>query len=697
MTTKTLHRALAAGLVVTLSAVASSAVSAQTRVKPGFNLFSTDQDLEIGRQSAAEVESQLPMLQDRSIEAYANAIGKRLAAVIPGTKFPYQFKIVNASDINAFALPGGYMYLNRGLIEAAKSEGQLAGVMAHEMSHVALRHGTNQASKAYLGQAGLGLLGGLLNKDDKPNRMIDAVGGFGLNALFLKFSRTDEEQADVVGAQTMAKAGYDPKDMIDFFELLRSKQAREPSKVEQFFSSHPAPQDRAARIRNETKLLTVRPTQPVGGFKQAKAELAAMPVARSMQQIAKNQPASPAPRTFTEGRIGDINVEAPASTFRAFEQRDRLFRIDYPSNWNVVESADRLGVTLAPNDGFVDAGGREKDLIYGVVIRHYEPFLNDANDTNGRFSFVEPGATSGRTTSRTHLAAATNDLIDQIVRTNPTLKLVPDSQRTDTIDGASALSLVLSGQSAVTRQEERVTVFTRELPDEHIIYALFIAPGRDYAQHKGTFERMIASLRVNDDHAGAADGRHEPLGSAGPGTFDGVRVTVPGGTEVHVTLSALVGSATSRVGDTLSATTTAPVLVGDRVAIPTGSTIHGRVTGVSPAKKGLDVSDKGGAVALSFDRVTTPRGFSSPISASLARVAKSGKKTTQIIGGSAAGGALLGKILGGSTKDAAVGAVLGGGIGTGIAAGTKGKELVIPKGTALAITLNEPLTIADRS
>jgi len=153
-----------------VSVLASSTISGQTTLKPGFNLFSTDQDVEIGRQSAVEVERQLPILDDRSIEAYVNAIGRRLAGVAPGAKYPYQFKVVNASDINAFALPGGFMYLNRGLIEAAANEGQLAGVIAHEMAHVALRHGTNQASKAYLGQTGLGLLGGLIGKDDRSTR-----------------------------------------------------------------------------------------------------------------------------------------------------------------------------------------------------------------------------------------------------------------------------------------------------------------------------------------------------------------------------------------------------------------------------------------------------------------------------------------------------------------------------------------------
>jgi predicted Zn-dependent protease len=261
---------------------------AQTRVDPGFNLFSVEQDREIGQQSAREAEAQLPILRDRSIEKYVAAIGSRLAAVAPGAKYDYQFKVVNASDINAFALPGGYLYLNRGLIEAARNEGQLAGVMTHEMAHVALRHGTNQASKAYLGQAGLGLLGGLIGKDDhSTDKRIAAVGGFGLNSLFLRFSRKAEEQADVTGAQMLAKAGYDPKDMVDFFDMLAAKRDHDPGKVEQFFSSHPSPENRSARIEAEVAMLTVKPTRPVGGFAQARADLSAMRPAPSMQQISQ--------------------------------------------------------------------------------------------------------------------------------------------------------------------------------------------------------------------------------------------------------------------------------------------------------------------------------------------------------------------------------------------------------------------------
>ena len=176
-----------------------------------------------------------------------------------------------------------------------------------------------------------------------------------------------------------------------------------------------------------------------------------------------------------------------------------------------------------------------------------------------------------------------------------------------------------------------------------------------------------------------------------------LRLTVPSGTEVHMTLASPIGSATSQVGDTVHATTTSAILVGDQVAIPAGSTVQGRVTAVDPATKGLKISEKGGSVAVSFTKVTTPVGDSAAMSGSLTKLAGSGGKTAGIIGGSAAGGAILGKVIGGHTKDAAIGAVVGAGIGTGIAAGTKGKEVKIPAGTNLAITLDKPLTITQRS
>jgi beta-barrel assembly-enhancing protease len=496
--------------------VASTPLLAQpTQVKPGFNIFSEQQDVEIGRQSAAEAERQLPMLNDRRVEGYVSEIVRRLASVAPGAKYPYQIRVVNASDINAFSLPGGFMYVNRGLIEAARSEPELAGVLAHEMAHVALRHGTHQASKAYLTQAGLGILGGLLGRGRNPSQVFQVIGGLGLNALFLKFSRDIEYQADTVGAQIMARAGYDPRAMADFFQVLREQQRRNPSRLAQFFSDHPAPADREARIRQEAQRIgAVRSSREVGGFAQVQADLRGMGRAPSMQDIARGEvPRSggrnrrsdgtysgdenypddrhyPSDRGYPgngdyrgNGRYGQVaGIEPPSSRLATYRQPDGFFAIQYPDNWRPYEPDNGYGVTIVPNGGVVDTGNGQQSIIYGVIVNHYDPFQS-------------------RSTRRPpSLDEATQDLLAQITESNPHLRPT-GSRRRETIDGASALSQVLSGRSPVTGEEERVTVFTRELPDGHVVYALFIAPGREYAAMAPVFSRMVRTLQVNDEVA----------------------------------------------------------------------------------------------------------------------------------------------------------------------------------------------------
>jgi predicted Zn-dependent protease len=182
------------GLTLVMLAMVAGTAIGQTSVRPGFNIFSVDQDVAIGTQSALQVEQQLPMMNDAAAQRLVSILGARLAAQAPGAKFNYQFKVVNLSDVNAFALPGGFIYVNRGLLDQVRTEGELAGVMAHEIAHIALRHGTHQASKAYLAHAGLGVLGGLLGgrSDSSTEQIVSAIGGFGMNTLFLKFSRSAE-------------------------------------------------------------------------------------------------------------------------------------------------------------------------------------------------------------------------------------------------------------------------------------------------------------------------------------------------------------------------------------------------------------------------------------------------------------------------------------------------------------------------
>jgi len=242
-----IHRAGLAGLALSiLSAAPAAAV----------NLFSVSQDVQAGRQAASQVERQMPILRDAQATSYVNAIVQRLADQARGPEFPYQVKIVNSKEINAFALPGGYLYVNRGLILAARSEAELAGVLAHEIAHVAERHGTEQATKAYGAQAGVGLLAQLLaGRDRRLGLPEQIIGSLGVNAAFMKFSRDAENEADRVGAEIMARAGYDPMAMASFFDLLQQQKRSNPNAVSKFFSSHPQPADRSTRIRQHAAQL----------------------------------------------------------------------------------------------------------------------------------------------------------------------------------------------------------------------------------------------------------------------------------------------------------------------------------------------------------------------------------------------------------------------------------------------------------
>src|SRR5260221_14145487 len=197
------------GTALVFAAVAPAVWADRTSLKPGVNIFSPEQDIELGKQNAAQAEQQLRMLKDPKVDNYLNNLGKKLAAHAPGYKYPYQYKCVNDTAVNAFALPGGYIYINRGAIEAADTEAQLAGVMAHETSHVALRHGTNQATKAQLTSVPFAILGGMVG-GGATGLLAQLAGSFSLNSILLKYSRTDESQADVMGTQILYDTGYDP-------------------------------------------------------------------------------------------------------------------------------------------------------------------------------------------------------------------------------------------------------------------------------------------------------------------------------------------------------------------------------------------------------------------------------------------------------------------------------------------------------
>jgi len=223
----------------------------ELKFKPGMNMFSPQQDVQVGRENAAQVDKELPILQDVTVERYVNELGRRLSAYTPNNREEYvwQFKVVNSPDINAFALPGGFIYVNRATIEAAQDEAQLAGVMAHEEGHVVMRHGTHQATDMMITKGILGIGGGLLGGQGGLSGQLLQYGvGFGINSMFLHNSRGAESQADQVGTYVLYQAGYDPHAMAQFFEIIEQKY---PQRTAQFFSDHPNPENRIKKVDEE--------------------------------------------------------------------------------------------------------------------------------------------------------------------------------------------------------------------------------------------------------------------------------------------------------------------------------------------------------------------------------------------------------------------------------------------------------------
>lgn len=244
-----------------------------TEFHPGFNLFSKEQDVQLGKESADQVRKQMTVIKDPVLTAYVNRVGQRLVSSreAQDSGFPFTFEVVADPSINAFALPGGPMFINTGLLRAVDNEAQLAGVMGHEMSHVILRHGTNQASKSQLIQLPA-ILGAEMTGSSMLGKLAQVGIGLGANSVLLKFSRNAESQADLMGSHLMAEAGYDPVQMARFFEKLNAEGGQQ---APQFLSDHPNPENREKAIEAEVQRLPAQNySYQTGDFQRMKQEVA---------------------------------------------------------------------------------------------------------------------------------------------------------------------------------------------------------------------------------------------------------------------------------------------------------------------------------------------------------------------------------------------------------------------------------------
>ncbi len=213
--------------------------------KGSLNFYSLEKEMTVGRRLAAEVDQKAKFITDPVITEYINRVGQNIV-LRSDAKIPFMIKIVDSPDVNAFALPGGFLYVNSGLILAADNEAEIAGVMAHEIAHVTARHGVEQASKGTLLQylsIPLIFVGGV------PGMIVQNLANIAVPLTYLKFSRGAEEEADYLGLQYMWAAGYDPIAMLTFFEKLKSKEKKEPGTLAKIFSTHPATGKRIDKAR----------------------------------------------------------------------------------------------------------------------------------------------------------------------------------------------------------------------------------------------------------------------------------------------------------------------------------------------------------------------------------------------------------------------------------------------------------------
>ena len=442
---KSRRRELLAAVVVL--ACAPGAWAQRSNLKPPWNMYSPETDVRVGKQNAEILEKRLPLCNVPQVDAYLTKLGLKLVAKLPtrGAQYPWQFHCVNSKEINAFALPGGYVFIDRGAIEASDNEAQLAAAMAHELSHVALRHGTAQASKAQMLQGAAGIFGGLFGGSTGGALLTQGVA-LGAGGVLLHYSRSDETQADVLGTQILYDTGYDPRAMAQFFEKLEAEtQGKNPP---QFLSDHPNPGNRVERVDEEIDKLGGVPAnakRDSAEFEAIKREVMALPVVK-MPPVAT---ASAAP--------------APSRTL--VEYQASAYALKVPENWEKHE--DKSSVTFAPDGGISQSGS----LAYGMIV-----------SVRGQADASEPT-----------LANATQALIQELAKTNPGLKVTREPGRVE-LNGQPGLSTYLSNDSPAGGQETDWLVTV--LQPQGLLSFLCVAPQAAYPEYEKTFTAVLDSVRL---------------------------------------------------------------------------------------------------------------------------------------------------------------------------------------------------------
>jgi beta-barrel assembly-enhancing protease len=432
-------------------------------IKPGYNLYSREQDIQIGRVQVAQVRLHYQEVRDEFLETYIRRVGERLANTPEAREsaFPFQFTLLHVPVVNAFALPGGPMFVFTGLVSSTENEAQLAGVMAHEMSHVILRHGTHELSKAkatgFVASLGAALGAAAAGSNAGVGQLSRMGAGLGENSMILHFSREAESEADLLGTHLMAEAGYDPMEMARFFEKL----AATGNSGLQFFSDHPNPDNRERAIEVEIGGLPGRQYgYETGDFTPVKQAVAMLPPVRGPVTAGGALPGGS--RQPLPPQVEPSGQWKPAHA--------QSFLVNFPANWQAYGNAAANAVLIAPSGGVTKMANGALDLGIGIVLNYYQPESKQLG-----------------------LGTGTLSLVAHLHEQDSTIQLASAQQRRVRVDGSEGLINVLQATSKTLGVEtnELLTV-TRP---EGLFYALAIAPQRMFPQLQQTFNQIMSSIR----------------------------------------------------------------------------------------------------------------------------------------------------------------------------------------------------------
>jgi hypothetical protein len=479
----------AKGLIALLAVAAILLVPisgfAQTKIVYHANKYKPNDDVKLGREAAQQAEQQFPILRDRQATDYLSSVGQRLVDAIPPEfqhpEFHYYFKILNVSDINAFALPGGPMYVNRGTIDAARNEGELAGVMAHELSHVALRHGTAQATKAqkYAIGAGIaGILGSILAGPAGGQLAQAPVVGY-----FLHYSREYETEADLLGARIMSRAGYDPHDLANMFKTIERVSGGGGGG---WFSDHPNPKNRYEKINQEAESLHVEHQLTDNTeFRRVQEKLRGLPRAPSTEEVVRsgrrypNDNGSPRNRRDPDnGRYPDNQrdpdnlplgrVDDPSLRYQIYPELGFL-RLKVPDNWRELRESDSVW--------FVPEGATGQ-------VTGQQVFTHGMN-----FGVVHA---QGKT-----VRVANDEKVSELLQGNRRMRQVGRSQGTN-VGTRYWMRSEFTNVNEATGATETIALLATPLRNGDVLFITMLAPQSDSARFQSAFTNVLNSVQINN-------------------------------------------------------------------------------------------------------------------------------------------------------------------------------------------------------